>query len=86
MKCSVCSEEFKKNGSATLDFNRNGVVVTVTGLPAVAVCPGCGNAILDWEVAQELEELVQPLFQWAERHTLPKPIVNIILPQTLVAL
>lgn len=79
MKCSVCLEEFKENGSATLDFSRNGIVVTVTGVSAVAVCPSCGNAILDWQVAKQLEELVQPLFRWAEREK-KKPIVNITIP------
>jgi len=82
MKCSVCFEEFETNGShiATQVYHRYGVVVTVTGIPAVTHCPNCGNAILDWEVAQQVEDLVQPLFNWAQTHTLPKPIVSITFP------
>ena len=82
MICSVCGEETKKNGLATHVFRRNGVTVTVTGIPAVAICPHCDNAILDWEVAQQVEDLVQPLFRWAETHTLPKPVISITFPET----
>jgi hypothetical protein len=83
MQCSVCAEEIEKNGVATQIFRRYGVVVTVTGIPAVAICPNCGNAILDWEVAQQVEDLIQPLFKWAVTHTLPKPIVTITFPEPL---
>jgi YgiT-type zinc finger domain-containing protein len=82
MKCSVCTAEIEQDGIATQVFRRNGVVVTVTGIPAVAVCPSCGNAVLDWDVAQEVEDLIQPLFQWAETHRLPKPVVMISFPET----
>jgi hypothetical protein len=64
-------------------YRRAGVVVTVTGIPATSVCPNCGNAVLDWDVAQQVEDLVQPLFRWAESHTLPKPVVSIIFPEPL---
>jgi YgiT-type zinc finger domain-containing protein len=82
MICSVCSEEIKKNGVATQVFRRNGLVATVTGIPAVGICPHCGNAVLDWDVAQQVEDLVSPLFQWAETHTLPKPVISITFPET----
>ena len=82
MICSVCLEDTTKNGLATQVFRRSGVTVTVTGIPAVTICPHCGNAVLDWEVAQQVEDLVQPLFRWAETHTLPKPIVSITFPET----
>lgn len=81
MKCSVCTEETEKDGVATQVFRRSGVVVTVTGIPAISLCPSCGNAVLDWDVAQQVEELILPLFQWAESHTLPKPIVTITFPE-----
>ncbi len=81
MKYSVCSYETKKNGLATQVFRRNGVKVTVTGIPAVSICPNCGNGVLDWSVAQQVEDLIHPLFQWAETHTLPKPIVTITFPE-----
>lgn len=83
MKCSVCFEEIQGHteGVATQVFRRSGVVVTVTGIPTVAICPNCGNAILEWDIAQQVEELVAPLFQWAETHTLPKPVVSITFPE-----
>ena len=82
MICSVCAEETQKNGSATQVFRRNGVTVTVTGIPALAVCPHCGNAVLDWQVAQQVEDLIQPIFHWAETHTLPKPVISITFPES----
>ena len=81
MICSVCLKDTEKNGLAPQVFRRDGVTVTVTGIPAVTTCPHCGNAVLDWEVAQQVEDLVQPLFRWAETHTLPKPIVSITFPE-----
>lgn len=84
MECSVCFEETEKNGYATQIFRRDGVVVTVTDIPAVSICPRCGNAILDWGIAQQVEDLVQPLFQWADSHTLSKPIVSITFPEPQV--
>jgi YgiT-type zinc finger domain-containing protein len=82
-ECSVCHRKIGEEGIATQVFRRNGVVVTITGIPAVAVCPHCGNAVLDWDVAQQVEDLVQPLFEWAETHTLPKPVVSITFPERL---
>lgn len=83
MECTVCHTHFEKNNElATQIYRRNGVVVTVTGIPATAICPHCGNAILEWETAQDVEDLVKPLFDWAETHLLPKPIVTITFPET----
>jgi hypothetical protein len=61
-------------GAATQVGHRHGMVVTLTGIPTVAICPVCGNAVLEWEVAQQVEDLVKALFGWAETYTLPKPI------------
>ncbi len=83
MNCSICSGEIQKNGVATQVFRRQGVVVTVTGIPAVATCPTCGNAVLDWEIAQQVEDLVKPLFEWSKTHTLPKPVISITFPETV---
>lgn len=56
--------ETSKNGVAAQVFRRKGVVVIVTGISAAAICSNGGNAVLDWEVAQQVEDLVhQPLFQ-----------------------
>ena len=82
MQCTVCNTTFEATTElATQVYRRNGVVVTVTGIPATALCPHCGNAVLAWETAQEVEDLVLPLFQWAETHRLPKPIVTITFPE-----
>jgi YgiT-type zinc finger domain-containing protein len=70
MICITCSSEVEQNGAATQVFRRNGVVVTVTGIPAVAVCPSCGNAVLDWDVAQEVEDLIQEVVGQARSLTL----------------
>jgi len=83
MPCAVWDESIEDFGVATQVFRRTGVVVTVTGIPALNVCPNCGNAVLDWDVAQQVEDLVQPLFRWAESHTLPKPVVSITFPEPL---
>ncbi len=82
-QCPICDEPVENNDVATQVFRRDGVVVTVTSIPAVSVCPHCGNAVLDWDVAQQVEDLVQPLFRWAESHTLPKPVVSITFPEPL---
>ncbi len=66
MKCSVCANETQEGDQATQVFRRDGVTVTVTGIPAVSICPYCGNAVLDWAIVQQIEDLVHPLFQWAE--------------------
>ena len=84
--CSICSYEFENSQPtlATQVYRRNGIIVTITGIPATAVCAHCGNAILDWNTAQQVEELVLPLFQWGETHTLPKPIITITFPEQAV--
>ena len=84
MQCSVCHAHFEPTTeTATQVYRRSGVVVTVTGIPATAICPHCGNAVLAWETAQEVEDLILPLFQWAETHLLPKPIVTITFPDVI---
>jgi len=84
MECPICTFELNQHGVATQVFRRDGVVVTVTGIPAANLCSACGNAVLDWDVAQQVEDLVQPLFQWAETHSLPKPVVSITFPEPLL--
>lgn len=83
MQCTVCSHSVDKMGAATQVFRRHGIVVTITGIPAVSICPVCGNAVLEWDVAQQVEDLVKALFTWAETHTLPKPLVSIMFPEPL---
>ncbi len=66
--------------TATQVYQKGRTTVTVAGIPAAAVCPQCKNAVLEWEVAQQVEDLVQPLLVWAEEHTLPEPVVNVVFP------
>jgi len=66
--------------TATQVYQRGRVTITVAGIPAVAVCPQCNNAVLEWDVAQQVEDLVQPLLRWTEKHTLPEPVVNVVFP------
>ncbi|VAW33064.1 hypothetical protein MNBD_CHLOROFLEXI01-496 [hydrothermal vent metagenome] len=75
----------ENGGVATQVFRRNGVVVTVTGIPAVALCPSCNNAVLDWGIAEQVEELVEPIFSWADTHDLPRPIISITFPEMAMA-
>jgi YgiT-type zinc finger domain-containing protein len=62
MICSVCSEKTRSEGIATQVFRRDGLTVTITGIPAVAICPHCGNAVLDWEVAQQVKPIISITF------------------------
>ncbi len=75
MQCAVCSNNIENDGAATQIFCRHGIVVTITDTPAVAIYPVCGNAVLEWEIAQQVEDLVKVLFTWAETYNLPKPMV-----------
>ncbi len=68
-------------GTATEVYRRGNLVITVTGIPAVFICPQCENAVIEWETAQQIEELVQPILQWADSHTMPSPAVAIAFPQ-----
>jgi hypothetical protein len=72
-------------GIATQVYRRNNAVVTVTGIPAVATCPHCGNAILEWHIAQQVEDLVQPLLHRPDTHTLPDPVASITFPTMMLA-
>jgi YgiT-type zinc finger domain-containing protein len=81
MNCSACNHEFATGGKSSQAFSRDGLVVTVTGIPAEAVCPHCGNAVLVWEVAEQVEALVMPLFDPKNRPALSEPVVTIAFPE-----
>nr|WP_269433396.1 hypothetical protein [Limnochorda pilosa] len=76
----MCGADMIGAGSATQVYRKGRMTVTVTGIPAVAVCSRCENAVLEWDVAQAVEDLVQPLLRWAESHTLVEPVVNVVFP------
>ena len=79
-RCSVCGQSMQQKGYATQVYRSGGAVVTVTGIPAVRVCSHCQNAVLDWEIAQQVEDLVNPLFAWKDSHSLPAPFVTVVFP------
>jgi len=83
--CSICQETMEAGGEATQVYRRSGSVITVTGIPAVRVCLRCQNAVLEWDIARQVEELVAPLFTWIESHSLPKPVITVVFPSNGVA-
>ena len=72
-------------GQATQVYRRAGSVITVAGIPAVRVCPRCQNAVLEWDIAQQVEDLVRPLFAWADSHSMPKPVITVVFPSGVAA-
>jgi len=80
MKCATCDSPMVPGSLATEIYRHEGSVITVTGIPAVAVCSKCDNAVIEWDVAQQVEDLVQPLLKWAGSHSLPAPVVTITFP------
>lgn len=87
MKCATCGADMVRDGVAAEVYRKGQMIVSVAGIPAVAVCSRCNNAILEWDVAQQVEDLVQPLLKWPEDHALPSPIITITfaLPQLKAA-
>jgi YgiT-type zinc finger domain-containing protein len=83
--CPLCDGPMEEGGQATQVYRRSGSVITVTGIPAVRVCPRCQNAVLEWEIAQQVEDLVNPLFGWIESHSMPKPVITVVFPTREVA-
>ena len=80
MKCATCDSPMVPGGLVTEIYRHGANVITVTGIPAVATCSKCDNAIIEWDVAQQVEDLVQPLLKWPETHFLPAPVVTITFP------
>ena len=83
--CRRCTGPMKPGGYATQVYRRGGALVTVTGIPAVRVCPRCHDAVIEWEIAQQVEDLIAPLFAWRETHMLPPPVVTVVFPEAAPA-
>lgn len=83
--CPLCGGPMEDGGQATQVYRRSGSVITVTGIPAVRVCPRCQNAVLEWGIAQQVEDLVSPLFTWVESHSMPKPVITVVFPSSEAA-
>ena len=84
MKCPECTSEMLAGGLTSEVYQQGALIVSVTGIPAVFICPNCQNAIIEWETAQEVEELVKPILSWPGKRSLPSPAIAIAFP-TLVA-
>lgn len=64
--CSVCGGTMREDGFATQVYQRDGATLTVTGIPAVRICTRCNDAVLEWEVAQQVQDLVEAFFTWVD--------------------
>ena len=73
------------DGYATQVFRRAGAVITITGIPAVRVCQHCQNAVLEWAVAQQVEDLAKSLIEWATSHAINRPMMTVVFPAGKVA-
>lgn len=51
----------EEGGFATQVYHRDGATLTVTGIPAVRVRTRCNDAVLEWGVAQEVQDLMKAL-------------------------
>ena len=85
LTCPSCGGPAREGGFATQVYERNGATLTVTGIPAVRVCTRCNDAVLEWDVAQQVQDLVKVFFKWVDTHTLPKPVATIVFPKAAAA-
>ncbi len=84
-QCAVCGGPMGEDGFATQVYHRNGATLAVTGIPAVRVCTRCNDAVLEWDVAQQVQDLVKVFFTWVDTHTLPRPVATIVFPTRAAA-
>lgn len=84
-RCSICDGLMEEGGCATQVYRRSEAVITVASIPAVRVCTRCQDAVLEWEVAQQVEDLVKTLLLWAEAHSLSCPVMTVVFPSARVA-
>ena len=53
MKCVICKVEETQLGKTTVTLERGGTTLVFKGVPA-QVCPNCGEAYVDEEIAKRL--------------------------------
>ena len=56
MTCLVCKHDRFKSGTTILPIERGQAIVLITDIPA-RVCENCGDAYLDEETAQGVQDL-----------------------------
>lgn len=69
------------NGAATQVYRQGHLTITVRGISTVMVCPFCNNTVIEWEIAQQIEELVHSILNWAKTHPLENPTITIAFPE-----
>ena len=53
MNCLICKQAKTQPGATTMTLERDGLTFVVKNVPA-QVCPNCGEAYIDEEIAQQL--------------------------------
>lgn len=85
MICTRCLDGVPEIGTTSLTYSRKGslIRVRVEGIPA-EICPACGEVYLSQAVAQQIHDLISPLFdldkEMSEEAILPIPMVVIQFP------
>jgi YgiT-type zinc finger domain-containing protein len=85
MICTKCSDGVPEIGITSLTYSRKGsaIQVRVEGIPA-EICPVCGEVYLSQAVAQQIHDLISPLFnldkEMSDEAVLPIPMVVIQFP------
>jgi YgiT-type zinc finger domain-containing protein len=62
MICLICRQADLVDGPTSAEFKRGEARFTVTSIPA-RVCPNCGDALVDENVALQLLKAVEDLVQ-----------------------
>jgi YgiT-type zinc finger domain-containing protein len=53
MKCLICKQDETRPGETTVTLERNTLTLVIKNVPA-QMCPNCGEAYVDEEVAADL--------------------------------
>jgi YgiT-type zinc finger domain-containing protein len=65
--CTSCGATRARPGTANLEGGRNGVEVTVRGVPAF-LCDSCGEAMFPGPLAGEIWGAIESIIQSVERY------------------
>jgi len=62
MLCLICRQADLVAGIVSVDFERDEVTITVNNVPA-RVCPKCGDAVVDEDVASQLLSAIDEVLE-----------------------
>jgi YgiT-type zinc finger domain-containing protein len=62
MTCVICKNAETETGTTTVTLERDGLTLVLKAVPA-AVCPNCGEAYVNEEVAGRLLETAEELWR-----------------------